>query len=280
MELLQLKYFCDSAKRENFSATAKKFGVPPSDVSQSVRRLEKELDVALFERQANKITLNEKGRCFFEFVSQALNLIDDAKNLVTSDINEGRIKICINSNRRIVMQTIEKFKLVYPDVEIKTTHFSDPASEDFDIIVSGELTEYHGYSRRKLLSEEMLLAMRSDSEFAVDSIDVNKLKNASFITMTEKSSLLGLTKKICNDLGFEPRITLQSDDPFYVRKCVELGLGLAFVPSFSWQGQFSSDITLREIAGYTRDSYIYIKEERYVTHEARNFYDMLIAECN
>ena len=43
MELLQLKYFCDSAKTQNFSKTAENFTVPPSNISQSIKRLEKEL---------------------------------------------------------------------------------------------------------------------------------------------------------------------------------------------------------------------------------------------
>ena len=49
MEILQLKYFCDSAVTGNFSATAKKFMVPPSAVSQSIKRLENELGTTLFE---------------------------------------------------------------------------------------------------------------------------------------------------------------------------------------------------------------------------------------
>ncbi len=48
MEVLQLRYFCDSARTQNFSLTAKKFMVPPSAVSQSIRRLEKELGFVLF----------------------------------------------------------------------------------------------------------------------------------------------------------------------------------------------------------------------------------------
>ena len=43
MELLQLMYFCDAAETENFSRTAKKYHVPPSDISQSIKRLELEL---------------------------------------------------------------------------------------------------------------------------------------------------------------------------------------------------------------------------------------------
>ena len=44
MELLQLRYFFESAKTENFSKTAQKFQVPTTSVSASVKRLEKEME--------------------------------------------------------------------------------------------------------------------------------------------------------------------------------------------------------------------------------------------
>ena len=43
MELLQLRYFYESAKNENFAKTAEKYMVPASSISASVKRLEEEL---------------------------------------------------------------------------------------------------------------------------------------------------------------------------------------------------------------------------------------------
>ena len=43
MEILQLRYFFESAKNESFTKTAEKFMVPPSSVSASVRLLENSL---------------------------------------------------------------------------------------------------------------------------------------------------------------------------------------------------------------------------------------------
>ncbi len=280
MELLQLKYFCDAAKSENFSKTAKHFGVPPSDISQSIRRLERELGVLLFVRQANKITLNERGVDFYRGASEAIRLLDEAKNAVNDDVNQGRIDICINSNRRIVMKTLEKFKTLYPMVEVRTMHFDDPDGRDFDLVITGESSGYDGFERRKLVSESISLAVRSDSPLAAcDRIDVASLSGESFIAMTEKSSLHTLTKKICSDYGFAPRIAVQSDDPFYVRKCVELGLGIAFVPNFSWQGQFPDSVVLKPIEDYIRDTYLYTRSHRYLSLATRKFVEMLLAEC-
>jgi len=66
MELLQLKYFCDAAETQNYSKTAKKFYVPTSNISQSVKRLERELGVELFEHRANRIVLAESGKRFMK----------------------------------------------------------------------------------------------------------------------------------------------------------------------------------------------------------------------
>ena len=62
MEMLQLRYFYESAKSQNFTITAQKYLVPVSAVSSSVKRLEKELGCQLFEREANRIRLNDSGR--------------------------------------------------------------------------------------------------------------------------------------------------------------------------------------------------------------------------
>ena len=62
MEFLQLKYFFESSKNENFAKTAEKFMVPPSSVSTAIKRLENELGCELFDRKSNSILLNENGK--------------------------------------------------------------------------------------------------------------------------------------------------------------------------------------------------------------------------
>mgnify|MGYP002513475198 CR=1 FL=1 len=66
MEFLQLKYFQHAARSENFSHTATAFMVPPSSVSVSIKKLESELGVPLFDRTANKLSLNENGKLFLK----------------------------------------------------------------------------------------------------------------------------------------------------------------------------------------------------------------------
>ena len=94
MEILQLKYFCDAAQTQNFSKTAKKFLVPPSNISQTIKRLEKEVETTLFERHANKIKLNDAGLLFYKNAKTALNILENTKKCLKklqeiNTINDG-----------------------------------------------------------------------------------------------------------------------------------------------------------------------------------------------
>lgn len=279
MEILQLTYFCDAAQTENFSKTAKKFGVPPSGVSQSIGRLEREVGTALFLRRANRVTLSEQGRHFYEQVSLSLSILQNAVDEVTDREDTGKIRLCLNNNRRIVMEGVEQFRQCYPNVELIVSHFTDPAAEEFDLIVDSRDPAVIGYNKTLFLSEDILLAMRRDSPYAnMELVDLSVLSQSAFVSLGEKSGLYQLTHDICRDFGFTPRIVMQGDDPFYVRKCIEMGLGLCFVPAFTWQGQFSQDIICKPVGAYKRNSYLYTPSHRHLPQRVRNFIRILKSE--
>lgn len=277
MELLQLKYFCDAAKTENFSTTAKKFSVPASNISQSIKRLEKELNLSLFTRYSNKIMLNENGKTFYNKVSCALSLIDDASKQISDTKETGEINICINANRRIVMSALEKFKQQYPKIHIRTMMFCDPLSENFDLVIGCD-EKLCGYKSELLLCETIGIAVNKNNPLA-ENFNADIFKEQAFVTTSQKSSLHDTTSAICKDFGFTPNIAIQSDDPFYIRKCVDLGLGIAVVPLFSWQGQYGEDTVLRELEGYSRSTYIYTLKDKYIPRCVKNFIEILKKEC-
>lgn len=280
MELLQLKYFCDAAKTENFSKTAEKFGVPPSCVSQSIKRLEKELSVKLFTRSANKITLNNKGIEFFEKISEGLNIINNAATAVTDDEKKGEINICVNSNRRVTMQAIKKFQSIYPNVNITTRHLSDTFSDTFDIIISRDADDLSCYKKTKLISEQLSVAINKENPLLRrDDFNFSLLADQPFISLNKQSTLYNLTRSVCRSFGFEPNIALFSDDPYYVRKYVELNLGVTVAPTFSWYGQFDDSVVLLPIPDCSCNTYIYTNPKKYLSICARNFIKFLINEC-
>ena len=281
MELLQLKYFCDAAKTENFSTTASKYTVPPSAVSQSIKRLESELGCELFTRKANRIKLNPKGNAFYHKVRESLDLLDDAKKELQNDTIGGSIKVSIFINRRIVMQTVEKFSRLYPQVDIVTKYMGSQDEEDFDLIITDTELSSKDYVREPLTEEDIVLAIHKDRTLAKkESLDASDLQDIPFICANLGSSLHRITEEICSELGFSPRVIIRSDDPYYIRKCVELDLGVCLTPSRSWQGQFSDQILLKNIGSYYRTTYAYRNDRKFLTKSTKIFLEMLREEFN
>ena len=66
MELLWLRYFETVARHESITQAAKEHFIPQPAMSQTISRLERELNVTLFDRKNRRIHLNDNGRRFLE----------------------------------------------------------------------------------------------------------------------------------------------------------------------------------------------------------------------
>ena len=153
--------------------------------------------------------------------------------------------------------------------------------DSFDIIIDSGEDSVAGYDKKLLITEPIMLAVNVGSELShAEKTDVAALDGEPFITLSEKSSLYSMTNSICRDFGFSPKIAIKSDDPLYVRKCVELGIGICFAPAFSWRGQFSDKVVLKNVEGYTRKTYIFTASKKHMPLCARRFCDMLTDEVS
>jgi DNA-binding transcriptional LysR family regulator len=276
MELLQLKYFCDAAVSENFSATARKFFVPPSCISQSVGRLERELGCALFHHLGNRISLSDAGRRFFRNASAALSLLAEGEAAVRERDGEisGVLDIVCTCSRSTVTDAVGRFTVQYPSVNFLLRH-ELPKTADFDLLIS-DRCPFAYKSRTLILDEPICLAMASGHPLAAcEQISVASLAGERFISMPEGRSLYEITAEACAAAGFVPNIAIRLEDPSYIRKYVELGLGVAFVPSISWAGLFSDGAVLRPLPGIRRKVYAYLPAERQEKQSCKIFLDIL-----
>ena len=280
MELLQLTYFCSAAETENFSVTAKKYNVPASNISQSIHRLENELEQKLFDRSANRIKLNANGRIFYESTKNALNLLAEAKKRICkSDEVSGEIKLLIETNRRLVSSVIEKFRIQYENVSFFINHTPEINLDEYDCIVTDRLISNKYLKKILLLSEDIHLAVKSTNPLAhKKDLCISDIVSERFVTMGKINGLHSLVRDLCTDAGFVPDIAVQSDDPYYVRKYVEMGLGITLFPALSWQGMFSDDVVCRKITDTVRNTYLYRDSRKYLSKSADLFIKMLIGD--
>ena len=121
MELLQLRYFYESAKNENFSKTAQMFTVPTTSVSAAIKRLEQELGCQLFDRSSNRIRLNAKGQLLQQTLCSVFHDINQTVEQLSDHTQDNRqIKILVRSMRRKITNTIVQYSKLHPEFSSQT----------------------------------------------------------------------------------------------------------------------------------------------------------------
>ena len=265
MEFLQLKYFQHAARSENFSHTATAFMVPPSSVSVSIKKLESELGVPLFDRTANKLSLNENGKLFLKTADTIFAEIEKAKNYM-SDISgkpQGKVNMLIDTNRQPITKIISDFRAKYPMVSFTLDFGKSKNYKDYDILITDSPVENSEFERYDFVLEEIMLAVHKDSPVAArKQISMSMLENEKFLCLHKQHSLRTITDALCAQAGINPDIAIECDDPQCIRDYLKMGMGVSLIPTISWNEYMDSTIALLRVNnGVYRDSKIYINKK-------------------
>jgi DNA-binding transcriptional LysR family regulator len=229
MELLQLRYFYESAKSGSFAKTAKKYMVPLTSVSASIRRLEKELDYKLFDRSSNRISLNENGRKLQQSLCVAFSEIDSTVDEITSHNYENtEIKVLVRGMRRNITDRILCFKEKMPGCSFKVSFdFNERNFENYDVIVDEESELYPEYEKFEFFSTKLRIKCAQDHPLLGRKIKMKQLCDCNFISMGEESNLHKILMDVCNRAGFTPKISVLCNDLECYEKLIAGGIGIA-----------------------------------------------------
>lgn len=281
MELLQLKYFLSASKTENFSKTASEFLVPQSTVSQTIKKLETEVGIPLFDRKGNRVYLNENGRLFQNAVGKALTELstacDTLKNIANGNL--GSVSILILTDRRFIAECIAEYKEISPNIRFTIHHRAPKEPCHFDLIVSDRNGMQTDLVKQPLLKEKLLIGVSKNNPLAIkDSLTFDDIKNEAFISMPDDSSLYTHLSNYFAKNNQKPKIEIFCDDPFFIRKYIKLQFGIALWPEFSWRDMQEDDIKLIPLNenGISREIYLFTKSDEISTLAAKNFAKFLI----
>ena len=285
MELLQLRYFQKVAEMESITKASNYFSIPQPSMSQTIARLEKELDVKLFDRRKGKLFLNESGQTFLNFVNRALQELDNGICTVTekTGVISGSIKVKVMENHRFILTCIPQFAQRYPDVSISVSHgyYEDP-DVTYDLCISSQTAYRNMEAYRPLIKEQLVLAVHEDNPLAKRAVvSMADLEGQKIISLPGQSALHSLTVSHCRANGFEPLIPIICDDPYFVRKYISDNVGVALAPAVSWKGRFRENTVLvpMDNPNLCITSYLLWDDKRYLSPAVCKFRDYLLAEA-
>ncbi len=236
MELLQFRYFMTAAKYENMTKAADELHIAQPALSQSIKRLESELGVELFDRSRHRITLNEHGKLLEKRLRPILHSIDN----LPAELKESQystshlIRLNLMAASSYVTNCIIGYKSIRPDVSFI---LSQKKPDDFiDISVStviGSLPVCDDHT--VVLEEEFFMAVPASSRFAAQPyVRLSDMAHEDFISLDKSRLIRAFCDSFCQSAGFTPHIIFESDNPESVKNLTVAGMGIAFWPIRSW----------------------------------------------
>ncbi|BDR59360.1 LysR family transcriptional regulator [Xylocopilactobacillus apicola] len=120
METRVLEYFLKVAQLGNVSKAARQLHVTQPNLSRQIQKLEKDLNVQLFERQSRLMVLTSAGKIFQERAKQIIDLSVKAQRDVLQENDlRGEIAIgCVESKIvQLLSQAIVNFQEIAPNVK-------------------------------------------------------------------------------------------------------------------------------------------------------------------
>lgn len=235
MDILQLKYFLVTAEFEHMTRAANSLHIAQPALSQSIKHLEEEMGVSLFDRKNRSIRLNSCGKLFQSELQPIINKLDSLPSrLREADKQMAQtIRLNILAASALITQSIISYKKLYPEVNFRLLQNGDET--DYDICISCAVSEGIPEKSIKLLEENILLAVPENSRYSFDkSISLKQVEQEGFISFSGMRPFRIICDEYCKQAGFSPKIIFESDNQESIRNLIDSNLGIAFWPEFSW----------------------------------------------
>lgn len=151
-----MRLFTEVARTGSFTAAAEVTGKPVQTVSKSVRQLEGQLDVLLFDRTTRSVALTDTGRAYLDRCLDLLDQFDELDSAVRSEHEapRGRIRITAPTTfgERNLLPVLADFLSMHPDIKVELSLSNLKVSlidEGFDLAIRiGELQDSSLIARR------------------------------------------------------------------------------------------------------------------------------------
>lgn len=229
MNFSQLRYFQAVAEYENISKAAARLFISQPALSKTIKNLENELGVSLFDRTPNTMTLNNAGKIMLEFANNVLSDYEDLQNRLFhySDVDSHIIRF-VSSNVVILRRIVPLFLSTYPNIPIETTTCKATQLEPLLVTGAADIGFTNSNLQNPLLTcmpfyeQDLLISLPKNHPLAQkQELTLFDLEGQTFLryhypTAEEGESLIisHLLQKL-KDLGIKIHVIYQPDMALY-----------------------------------------------------------------
>jgi DNA-binding transcriptional LysR family regulator len=240
LDLRQLEYFVTTGRLENITRAAERLFVSQPNITMSIRKLEQELGVQLFERKQKHFSLTMEGKLYLERIEPALWMIRNATAEVKDNQqqNSGTIILGIPPmiSSFIFAPILKHFRTLYPQRELTIIEEGSlgirsrlMAGElDLGVVITNNASP--SLETLPLVTCQHLLCLPSQHPLTQkETVDLEDLRYEPLILMKSDSYHRRFILQECEKHNFTPNIVLSSNQIQTNIDLVAKGVGLSFL---------------------------------------------------
>ncbi|MDQ0380225.1 LysR family transcriptional regulator [Amycolatopsis thermophila] len=248
MTLQQLLYFLAVAETRHFTRAAERAFVAQPSLSKQVRALEDELGAPLFSRARGNVGLTPAGEALLPIARRIVAEVDTARLAVGElvGLRRGRVRVGATPSLCVTVfaEVLHRFHRDYPGIElvVEESGSKDLARAltqgelDLAVLIASERADEAALTSVPLLSERLVVASPADVDLG-GTITLGELRDRPLVMFREGYDLRDTTLQACRAAGFRPAFAVQGGEMDAVLRFVEVGLGVAIVPSLVLRGR-------------------------------------------
>lgn len=222
MELTQLMQFKAIAECESMTQAAEKIHISQPTLSAMLKRLEGELEMPLFDRNKNKLKLNEAGQILLKHTNLILSQLDMAKaELKDYAKRDSIIKVgfCdpgpmwyFTPRYSYTKHEKEMEPNLYDDIENEAAYLLNGKN---DVLISFRHIDHPDIISRPLVHEHFLLSVTKDHPLAnLREVSIREIKPASILLLYVGGSFFHSQEAFWKEL--EPNTKLELCDDVFI----------------------------------------------------------------
>jgi DNA-binding transcriptional LysR family regulator len=238
VDINQVRYFLAIVETSGFSKAADSLMISQPSLSLSMRRLESELGVTLFERGGRRTILTPAGQFFLGTARSILQQYQTALNGLRTFRSRRSLRLGVLRTFRIedLSRMIRSFREQYSDVVIE---LRDGTVKDLyqwleqgevDLLLTELTSQMDNETSLALFQQEYLLAVPQNHPFAQrESVSLVELDDQLFIGRNN-CEIWGKAPQIFESAGVEPRVVYLADREEWAISMLRSGLGITIMP--------------------------------------------------
>ncbi|WP_341301398.1 LysR family transcriptional regulator [Lysinibacillus sp. FSL H8-0500] len=241
MELRDLKAFMAVVEHGSFTKAANESFVSQPSLSKSIKKLEDTLHVELLNRSTRHIELTDAGKIVFKQGQKIIRSVQDLHILLDDllNITTGSIKLGIPPliGTLFFPEIARKFHQTYPNVHLELVERG--AKTVGSLVENGEVdmgivvlpTDERKFLIHPFVEDQFFVFINESHPLAQqDSIQLQQLKDETFILFAEEFTLHDYVIKSCKSVGFTPVVGYKSSQWDLIVELVSSNLGITLLP--------------------------------------------------